>query len=184
MANRSLVNTRFRSSPWQVASACSGRFWARSLRSCRSAFSSPAAPRIAERASRFQTPSLRHRTQYGGPGQLGPGPPPAAHVDGARSGKSLVGLRKPRLARLHVVRWRHARPTGRSPTRVLACLSPPYIVTHVGEKAAMPDPEVGWAGASCTRENPSGATCRSNRVNRRGEPGNTPDRARQEFHGV
>ena len=31
---------------------------------------------------------------------------------------------------LHVVRWKQARPSDRRPTRVLACLSPPYIVMN------------------------------------------------------
>ena len=49
---------------------------------------------------------------------------------GTRSRKSLVGLRKPRFAGLHVVRWKQARASDRRPTRVLACLSPPYIVMN------------------------------------------------------
>jgi hypothetical protein len=31
---------------------------------------------------------------------------------------------------LHAVRWKQARPSDRRPTRVLACLSPPYIVMN------------------------------------------------------
>jgi hypothetical protein len=31
---------------------------------------------------------------------------------------------------LYVVRWKQARPSDRRPTRVLACLSPPYIVVN------------------------------------------------------
>ena len=31
---------------------------------------------------------------------------------------------------LHVARWKQARPSDRRPTRVLACLSPPYIVVN------------------------------------------------------
>jgi hypothetical protein len=89
--------------------------------------------------------------------------------------KSLVGLRKPCWGGLHAVRWKQARSGDRRPTKILACLSPPYIVSlsgqHraelvcfsfiVGRRAILPTPAAPTAGANDLFSWENGVSCRS-----------------------